>query len=300
MVNLNVLTTEARNNHTINLDKMSTIEILETMNKEDQKVPESIKQRLPEIAQTIEQIVKTFRLGGRLIYIGAGTSGRLGVLDAAECVPTFGTPAEMVQGIIAGGMPAMTTAIEGAEDSPTLGKEDLKRIALTNRDLVIGIAASGRTPYVIGALIYAKSIGAKTVAFSCNQGAEISQHADYAIEVAPGPEVLTGSTRLKAGTTQKLVLNMLSTASMIQIGKVYQNLMVDVEPTNLKLVERAKQIIIQATDCSYEEASNAFVASDKNVKVAILMILTNSTKEEAIKKLAKGNGFIRKALEEDR
>lgn len=296
MINLGNLTTEARNEQTMNLDTMSIVEILQAMNQEDRKVPEAIGKKLPQIAAVTEQIVKAFNQGGRLIYTGAGTSGRLGILDAAECVPTFGTPPEMVQGLIAGGMSAMTVAVEGAEDSLEFGQQDLKNIDLTDKDIVIGIAASGRTPYVIGALNYAKEVGATTAALSCNEGAEISKHADYAIEVNVGAEVLTGSTRLKAGTAQKLVLNMLSTVSMISIGKVYKNLMVDVKPTNIKLVERAKQIIIQATECSYEEAERAFIASEENVKVAIIMVLTGSTKEEAASRLVSGNGFVRKAI----
>lgn len=296
MINLDSLTTESRNEHSMNLDKMSVMEVLQTMNSEDQKVPIVIKEVLPQIAKVTEQIVQSFNQGGRLIYIGAGTSGRLGILDAAECVPTFGTSPEMVQGIIAGGMTAMTVAVEGAEDSMILGREDLESIALTNKDIVIGIAASGRTPYVIGALNYAKEIGATTGALSCNRGSEISRHADYAIEVDAGAEVLTGSTRLKAGTSQKLILNMLSTASMIAIGKVYKNLMVDVKPTNEKLIERGKQIIIQATECTYEVAEKAFSESGENVKLAIIMILTGATKDEAKEKLISGNGFIRQAI----
>lgn len=296
MINLGNLTTEARNEQTMNLDQMSVLEVLEAMNREDRKVPEAIEKELPQIAKVTEQIVSSFNRGGRLIYIGAGTSGRLGILDAAECVPTFGTPPEMVQGLIAGGMTAMTVAVEGAEDSVEFGRADLEAINLTEKDIVIGIAASGRTPYVIGALNYAKEVGATTGALSCNEGAEISKHADYAIEVNAGAEVLTGSTRLKAGTAQKLVLNMLSTVSMISIGKVYKNLMVDVKPTNEKLVERAKQIIVQAAECSYEEAEKAFFASNENVKVAIIMVLTGSTKEEAEERLVTSKGFVRSTL----
>lgn len=296
MLKLESLKTEARNQATMNLDQMSILEILQVMNKEDRRVPEAIEAQLPQIEKIVEQIVKVFNQGGRLLYIGAGTSGRLGVLDAAECVPTFGTPPEMVQGIIAGGMAAMTVAVEGAEDSPLLGKEDLQKIHLTDKDIVIGIAASGRTPYVIGALNYAKEIGAVTGALSCNEQAEISSYADYAIEVNAGEEVLTGSTRLKAGTTQKLILNMLSTASMVSMGKVYQNLMVDVEATNEKLVERAKQIIIQATECSYEAATQALIDAKEDIKVAIIMILTDSTREEAESRLVASKGFVRQAL----
>lgn len=296
MIDLGSLTTEMRNKNTMNLDEMSIIEVLKVINEEDHQVPDAIKKILPQIAQVVEQIVNVFNNGGRMIYIGAGTSGRLGVLDAAECVPTFGTAPDMVQGLIAGGIKAMTVAVEGAEDSVELGKEDLKKISLTNKDIVIGIAASGRTPYVIGALDYAKKIGAVTSSISCNENAIISQHADYAIEVNVGAEILTGSTRLKAGTSQKNILNMLSTASMISIGKVYKNLMVDVKPTNEKLVERSKQIIVQATECTYEEAEKKFFESGKNVKLAIIMILTGVDKSEAEERLIKANGFIRKSV----
>ncbi|WP_314060701.1 N-acetylmuramic acid 6-phosphate etherase [uncultured Vagococcus sp.] len=295
-MNIESLTTETRNMNTMNLDKMSVIEVLKTMNTEDKQVPVAIENALPEIESVVYQIVASFRKGGRLIYTGAGTSGRLGILDAAECVPTFGTEPEMVQGLIAGGMSAMTVAVEGAEDSRELGKADLEAIGLTENDIVIGIAASGRTPYVIGGLLYATEVGATTATISCNKGAEISKYASFPIEVEVGPEILTGSTRLKSGTAQKLVLNMLSTVSMIGIGKVYKNLMVDVRPTNEKLVERAKRIIMEATDCSYELAEKTFVEADENVKVAIVMILTEATKAEAQEKLVSGNGFIRETL----
>lgn len=296
MNNLEHLTTETRNTNTMNLDEMSVMDILKTMNREDQQVPLAIAKVLPQIEAVVQQIIQAFNQKGRLIYMGAGTSGRLGVLDAAECVPTFGTEPEMVQGLIAGGMKAMTVAVEGAEDSASLGEEDLKAIYLTKEDIVIGIAASGRTPYVIGGLDYANAIGATTATISCNADAAISQHASFPIEVEVGPEILTGSTRLKSGTAQKLVLNMLSTVAMIGIGKVYKNLMVDVRPTNEKLVERAKRIIIQATDCTYEIAEQAFIEADQNVKLAIVMILTGMEKEVAAEKLVAANGFIRKTV----
>lgn len=228
--------------------------------------------------------------------MGAGTSGRLGVLDAAECVPTFGVEPEMVVGLIAGGEAAMTVAVEGAEDSLELGKEDLIQLNLTENDLVVGIAASGRTPYVIGGLDYARSIGAKTATISCNKEAEISQHADFPIEVDAGPEFLTGSTRLKSGTAQKLILNMISTISMIGIGKVFNNLMVDVKPTNDKLVERSKRIIMEATEVDYETAEKYFYEAEQNVKLAIVMLLTNSDKETAKRKLAEAAGFVKRTL----
>lgn len=296
MKNLESLTTETRNPKTMHLDQMSIMDILQTMNEEDRKVPLAIEEALPQIECVVEQIIQAFQKKGRLIYMGAGTSGRLGVLDAAECVPTFGTDPEMVQGLIAGGMKAMTVAVEGAEDSVALGRNDLVAIGLTENDIVIGIAASGRTPYVIGGLNYANEVGATTATVACNLNAAISRHATYPIEVEVGPEVLTGSTRLKAGTAQKLVLNMLSTVAMIGIGKVYNNLMVDVRPTNEKLVERAKRIIMQATDCSYEMAETAFVTADENVKLAIVMILTGEEKEAAAKKLVTANGFVRQTL----
>ncbi|WP_409274299.1 N-acetylmuramic acid 6-phosphate etherase [Neobacillus sp. SCS-31] len=291
---LDKLTTEKRNDKTMDLDLMSVKEILETMNKEDLTVPQSVASEIPRIEEAVQKTISTFRKGGRLIYLGAGTSGRLGVLDAVECVPTFGSPPEMVQGFIAGGMKAFTKAVEGAEDDEKLGVEDLDNISVNENDTVIGIAASGRTPYVIGALKHANTIGATTVSLSCNKNSEISKYADIAIEVETGPEVLTGSTRLKAGTAQKLVLNMISTASMIGIGKVYKNLMVDVQPTNKKLVERSKRIIMQATETDYETAAKFYEKANENVKAAIVMILLGCSYEEATEKLDQSNGFIRK------
>ncbi|EUJ30120.1 N-acetylmuramic acid 6-phosphate etherase [Listeria grayi] len=290
------LATEKRNSKTLRLDELTTVEILAIMNEEDKTVPQAIKQVLPTIEKIVNGVISTFQVGGRLIYLGAGTSGRLGVLDAVECVPTFGVEPSQVVGLIAGGEKAFVQAVEGAEDSMILGETDLKELALTENDYVIGIAASGRTPYVIGALDYAKHIGARTAAVSCNADAAISKHAELAVEVVTGPEVLTGSTRLKAGTAQKLVLNMISTASMIGVGKIYKNLMVDVKPTNEKLVERAKRIIMEATDCDYETAAKFYQLADTHVKVAIVMLLTDSTKLEAIKKLEQANGFVRKTL----
>jgi len=295
-VNLENLTTETRNQKTMTLDTMSVQEVLALMNQEDQRVPLAVKQALPRIESAVKKIVANFQAGGRLIYMGAGTSGRLGVLDAAECVPTFGTNPEMVQGLIAGGMSAMTVAVEGAEDSVELGQADLVALTLTDHDTVVGIAASGRTPYVVGGLDYANQVGAATVSVACNGDAVISQHADTAIEVDAGPEVLTGSTRLKSGTAQKLILNMLSTASMIGIGKAYKNLMVDVKATNEKLVERAKRIIVQATDCSATTATQAFDDADQDVKLAIVMVLTDMNKDEASQRLTRARGFVRQAI----
>lgn len=294
---LSSMKTETRNSETLNLDQMSIGEILAQMNKEDHGVPVSIKAILPEIEQAVELIVASFKQGGRLIYAGAGTSGRLGVLDAAECVPTFGVSPEMVIGLIAGGEKAMVNAVEGAEDSLILAVEDLKKLNLNERDTVVGIAASGRTPYVIGALEYAKEVKASTVSLSCNSNAAISPYAEVALEVETGPEVLTGSTRLKAGTAQKLVLNMLSTTSMIGIGKVYQNLMVDVQATNEKLVERSKRIIMEATGVAYDVAEKVFEEADHHVKTAIVMLLTNQSKEAAKELLEQADGFVGRVVE---
>lgn len=293
------LTTETRNANSMGLDQMGIHEAVVLMNQEDRHVPEAIEQALPEIEQAIEFIVDSFKQGGRLIYMGAGTSGRLGVLDAAECVPTFNTPPEMVVGLIAGGDKAMLQAVEGAEDSVEFGREDLIQLNLTEKDTVVGIAASGRTPYVKGGLAYATDIGASTVSIACNKGAEISEYSQVAIEVDAGAEVLTGSTRLKAGTAQKLILNMLSTVSMVQIGKVYKNLMVDVQPTNEKLEERSKRIIMQATECDYEVAEKAFQHAGNNVKLAIVMVLTDNDVSSAKELLSHNNGFIREAIKEE-
>lgn len=295
-INLDNLTTERRNEATFGLDEMTIAEACVKMNQEDHKVPEAVKEALPSIEKVIEKTIEAFNKGGRLIYMGAGTSGRLGVLDAAECVPTFGVEPEMVMGLIAGGEQAMTVAVEGAEDSLELGEKDLVDLKLTANDMVIGIAASGRTPYVIGALDYARTVGATTGTIACNKNAEISKHAQFPIEVDCGPEFLTGSTRLKSGTAQKLILNMISTISMIGIGKVYNNLMVDVKPTNEKLVERSKRIIMQATEADYDTAAKFFEAADQNVKLAIVMILTDSNKADAEAKLSAANGFVKKTL----
>ncbi|WP_405075930.1 N-acetylmuramic acid 6-phosphate etherase [Ligilactobacillus acidipiscis] len=296
-VDLSNLTTERRNDATMNLDELSVETAAQLMNQEDQKVAPSVEKTLPQIAQAVKQIIQTFNHGGRLIYMGAGTSGRLGVLDAAECVPTFGVSKEMVVGLIAGGAQAMTVAVEGAEDSLTLGPQDLQELNLTENDAVVGIAASGRTPYVIGGLKYAASVGAATISLACNPNAAISKYAKTAIEVDCGPEFLTGSTRLKSGTAQKLILNMLSTLSMIGIGKVYNNLMVDVKATNEKLVERAKQIVMQATGVSYAEAEHYLDEANLSVKTAIVMAKTGTNKEQAEQRLAAADGFVKKSIE---
>ena len=294
---LEKLTTERRNPKTTNLDQLTPHEFLKIMNEEDKKVALVVEEVLPDIEKAVKVIIKSLEKGGRLIYFGAGTSGRLGVLDAVECSPTFGTTDE-VQGLIAGGERAFVKAVEGAEDSEELAVEDFKQLNLNEKDTVVGIAASGRTPYVIGGLKYAHEIGAKTVSISCNKDAEISKYAEISIEVDCGPEVLTGSTRLKAGTAQKLILNMISTASMIGVGKVYGNLMVDVRATNEKLVERSKRIVMEATGVPYEEAEKKLGEAEGKVKTAIVMILSDCTYEEAKTRLELAGGFVRKAIVE--
>ena len=289
------LMTEKRNPKTQNLDQMSTGEFLTIMNEEDGKVAAAIKETLPDVEKAVKIIIKNLKNGGRIIYMGAGTSGRLGVLDAVECSPTFGTTDE-VQGIIAGGEGAFVKAVEGAEDSKELAEKELKKLNIGKNDTIAGIAASGRTPYVIGGLEYARRVGADTVSISCNKNAEISKYADAAIEVDCGPEVLTGSTRLKAGSAQKMILNMISTASMVGVGKVYGNLMVDVRATNEKLVERAKRIVMEATGASYEEAERTLVSAEWHVKTAIVMILAGCEYEEAVHRLEKADGFVREAI----
>lgn len=296
MIDLTKLTTEQRNPETMNLDRMSPLELVETMNREDQKVIEAVKEVLPEVAKVIEWTTEALRSGGRIIYMGAGTSGRLGVLDAVECPPTFGVSPDLVVGLMAGGEKAFVKAVEGAEDSDTLGTEDLKNIGLNEKDVVIGIAASGRTPYVIHALRYARSLGVKTAIIACNKNSEMSKEADIAIEPVPGPEVLTGSTRLKAGTAQKLVLNMISTASMVGTGKAYENLMVDVMQSNEKLKTRAENIVMEATGCERETARTAIDEAKGSVKLAITSILLDTPVDEAEKALEKAKGHIRKAI----
>lgn len=295
--NLELLTTESRNQDSMEIDAANPMDILRIMNEQDQLVALAVKAVLPDVEAAVQFVFNSFQKGGRLIYLGAGTSGRLGVLDAVECPPTFSTDPEMVQGLMAGGEGAFLKAVEGAEDDPELGVNDLKELELTENDTVIGIAASGRTPYVIGALRYARSIGAKTVAVSCNQQAAISNEADQAIEVIVGPEVLTGSTRLKAGTAQKMVLNMISTSSMILLGKAYENLMVDVKVSNLKLKERALGIIRKITGVTQETALEVLEKSDLQVKTAIVMIMTDTTKQVAEKLLTEANGYVKMAIQ---
>lgn len=297
MDKLTRLTTETRNENTKNFDQMSTIDILSVINDEDRKVALAVQKVLPQIEQTVEATVQSFKKGGRLFYIGAGTSGRIGILDAVECPPTFSTNPELVQGIIAGGKDAIEVAVEGAEDDADLGKKDLSDRNLTDRDIVIGIAASGRTPYVIGALKYAQEIGATTVSLTSNEKAIISEYADIVIEVVTGPEVITGSTRLKAATAHKMILNMISTTSMIKMGKVYENLMVDVSISNIKLKERAINIIRTVTDVSYDVAKETLEKSNHEVKPAIVMIEGNVTYEKAISLIDQADGYVRKAIE---
>lgn len=296
-INLTRLDTEQININTENIDKLNTIDMLKVINEEDKKVAIAVERVLPNIALIVDETYKKIKENGRLIYIGAGTSGRLGVLDASECPPTYGVDFEMVQGLIAGGNEAMFKAREGAEDSKELAVEDLKAINLSSNDMVIGLAASGRTPYVIGGLEYANKIGAGTGSVCCVQNAEISKVSKYPVEAIVGAEVVTGSTRMKSGTAQKMILNMISTGTMIKLGKVYGNLMIDVRPTNEKLVERSKNIIINCTGVTREVAEENFERSGRDVRIAIFMILTNLSKEDSIKVLEENENNISKALE---
>ncbi|MED2256660.1 N-acetylmuramic acid 6-phosphate etherase [Brevibacillus parabrevis] len=295
--NLYQLQTEKRNAASERLDQMSALEIVTLMNEEDQKVALAVKRVLPQIAQSVDMIVRSLSGGGRLLYFGAGTSGRLGILDAAECPPTFGTEPSVVQGIIAGGVKAMTEAIEGAEDSRELGCQDVQEAGVSQKDVVVGIAASGRTPYVWGALQEARTRQAGTISLSCNSDPDIGKSADIAINLAVGPEVVTGSTRLKAGSATKMVLNMLTTASMVKLGKVYQNLMVNVQATNQKLRERAKHIVMQATGVSYAVADRLLAEAAGDVKVAIVMQKTGLAAKAAQERLARVGHKVREAIE---
>jgi len=297
MSNLHGLTTEEVNRETRNIDEMEPYDILRVINQEDQKVALAVEQELPQIAKAVDLMVAALKRGGRVVYLGAGTSGRLGVLDAAECPPTFGTPKGQFLGLIAGGEAAILEAVEGAEDSPEAGVEDLRQIHLSEKDVLVGIAASGRTPYVIGGLTYGKSVGTPVISLCCNQGAAISALADVAIVPVVGPEVVAGSTRMKAGTAQKMVLNMMSTATMIAMGKVYHNLMVDLQATNQKLMERSKRIIMLATGIEEGAALEALKNAGDQPKVAIVMVKGGYTYQEAVEQLEKANGFIKKALE---
>ena len=293
---LSTLITEQRNPNSMHVDSLSALEIVQLMNEEDKQVPLAIEKCLPQIAQAVECIVAAFQQGGRLVYIGAGTSGRLGVLDASECPPTFGVSPEMVKGIIAGGERALRHPIEGAEDSKEQAVVDLQTIQFSSKDVLVGIAASGRTPYVIGALEYAKSLGSVTVSIASNPNSAMANIVDIAIDTVVGPEVLTGSSRLKSGTAQKLVLNMLTTASMILMGKCYRNLMVDVQASNEKLKARAIRIVIQATDCDKALAEETLKQADQNAKLAIMMILSGLDRAQAEALLEKHQGKLQLAL----
>jgi N-acetylmuramic acid 6-phosphate etherase len=289
-------TTEARNERSMDIDSLPTLEILRIINEEDKTVPFAVEKALDAIAALVDNVVEAFREGGRLVYVGAGTSGRLGVLDASECPPTYGVPPDMVRGLIAGGDAALRRSIEGAEDDAGAGEADLRAIGFSARDVLVGITASGSAPYVLGAMRYAKGSGAAVGAISCNPGSATFDFAAHEVLLHVGPEVVTGSTRMKAGTAQKLVLNMITTAAMIRFGKVYRNLMVDLAPVNRKLVERSKRLICQATGCGRAEAERAFEASGRKPKLAILMVIlgVDRASAEALEKA--GGGRIGEAL----
>lgn len=293
---LDLLVSETRNPRTTNIDLMSSLEIVSVMNAEDRSVPDAVAATLPEVARAVDAIVAALRSDGRLVYAGAGTSGRLGVLDASECPPTFGTPPELVIGLIAGGDAAVRNAVEGAEDDAVAGAADLEAIGLSARDVVVGIAVSGRTPYVIGALEHAGRIGATTIALTCNPASPIAQLAAISIAPVAGPEVVTGSTRLKSGTAQKLVLNMLSTASMVRLGKTYGNLMVDMIASNKKLEARAARMVVEATGTSLADATAALEAAGYSSKLAILMLLTGQDAGAARQALEAAGGVLRRAI----
>lgn len=291
-----LLQTEARNPRTANIDTISTLDACALMNAEDQMVAPAVATALPAIARAVDAIAVAFRCGGRLLYVGSGTSGRLGVLDASECPPTFSAPPEMVLGLIAGGRPALTDAVEGAEDSPGVGAYEIEANGVTEKDVVVGISASGRTPYVVGALDRAREIGATTVGISNCKPSNIELHCDIPILVVTGPEVITGSTRLKAGTAQKMAINMLSTLAMVRTGKTYGNLMIDVKPTNGKLRDRARRILVTVTGCGPEEAASALQRSGYHVKVATVMLLAGVDPKTAADRLERADGFVAKAI----
>ena len=290
------LVTESRNPNTYDIDIMSTEEIVRLMNKEDHHVPEAVEKEIPYIVKAVDIVAESFKKGGRLIYVGAGTSGRLGVLDASECPPTFGSDPEMVQGLIAGGFDALIRAQEGSEDQKEKGVSDMQKKKITPKDVVCGIAASQRTPYVIGALEEAKRVGAKTLFVICNPREVVQVNVDVAICPVPGPEVIMGSTRMKAGSAQKMVLNILTTAAMIKQGKIYENMMIDLQQNSQKLVERSKKIIMLATEKNYDEASHYLEESKGHVKSAILMAMTGMSLQRAKSILEENDGFIKKAL----
>lgn len=293
---LDAMSSEARNPDSWDIDLLSSLEIVQRINAADQTVAHSVAGCLEQVAQVADRIVSAFANGGRLVYLGAGTSGRLGILDAVECPPTYSVPASQVVALIAGGQGAVYKAVEGAEDDPQLAVTDLKQISLAPNDILVGIAASGRTPYVLGGLAYARSLGCYTAAISCNADAPVLSAADTGICAVVGPEVVTGSTRMKAGTAQKLILNMLTTTAMIRSGKVYQNLMVDLHASNEKLVARAVRIVMQATDCPAQTAREALKAADMSAKLAILHLLSGQSIDACRAQLVQQQGFIRKAL----
>ncbi|MFQ5570851.1 MAG: N-acetylmuramic acid 6-phosphate etherase [Rhodothermales bacterium] len=296
---LQTLATEQRNPRSMHIDTASVHEILEIINTEDHHVPVAVRKELPYVAQAVEIVVETFRQGGRLFYVGAGTSGRLGVLDASECPPTFGSPPEMVQGLIAGGPPAVFRSQEGAEDVEENGRRALQDAGLRPLDVVCGIAASRRTPYVVGAVHFAREIGCKTLYVTCNPRSEFNLDVDVAICPVVGPEVVMGSTRMKSGTAQKLVLNMITTASMIRLGKVYENMMVDLQMTSRKLVERSKRTLMAVTGLDYEAASRVLEQAGGHVKTALVMILADVSVDEAQQRLERAQGFVRTAITGD-
>ena len=292
------IATEEQNKDTLDIDLLDSLDVVKKINNEDKKVAIAVEKVLPEVAQAVDKIIAAFTVEGRLIYIGAGTSGRLGILDAVECPPTFSVSDKQVLGIIAGGDNAIYKAVEGAEDDPKRAIEDLQKVNISKNDVLVGIAASGRTPYVISAMKYAKIIGASVVGVSCSPDQVMGELADINICAVVGPEVLTGSTRMKSGTAQKLILNMLSTASMIRSGKSYRNLMVDVNSSNEKLYARAVRIVMQATSCDYQMAKQALEQSENNAKLAILLVLTGVDVKQGQIILAKNQGFLRKAIDE--
>jgi N-acetylmuramic acid 6-phosphate etherase len=294
---LEKLTTEQRNPSSESIDTLSARAIVELMNQEDAKVTQAVATQTDQIARSVETIVERMRRGGRLVYIGAGTSGRLGVLDASECPPTFNTPPALVVGLIAGGSPALTRAVEGAEDHPPHAIRDLQAIALDDKDVLVGIATSGRTPYVVGGLQYARQIGAATIGLSCNEDSELAAQADQMISPVVGPEVISGSTRLKAGTATKMVLNMLTTATMVRLGKTFGNLMVDLRASNSKLLARSRQIVAALTGLSAEQAQQLLQRCDGEVKTAVVMHRRNVSAHDARQLLAEADGHLRRALE---
>jgi N-acetylmuramic acid 6-phosphate etherase len=291
------LVTEQRNPRTYGIDLLGIHEVLEAINEEDRTVPDAVRQEVPQIAKAVELVEKTIRGGGRLVYVGAGTSGRLGVLDAAECPPTFGTDPETVQGVIAGGRKALVRAVEGAEDDKDAGAQELERLGVCSRDVVMGIAASRRTPFVLGALEKALSLGSKTIYLTCSPRAGISLPVDVAICPVVGPEVIMGSTRMKAGTAEKLVLNMITTCTMIRLGKVYENMMVDLMATSRKLKERSRRTLMIAAGVDFEEAGEALKRARGSVKRALVMLRTGADADEADRLLKEAGGFVRVAIE---